>query len=137
MNNWCICLIFMLILTKCTVQDAKSPAKNLVRQRCAEGFNSGVKVLNIVKYLCVSILIDIHALSTQKFGKQSSYQRIKMQGLCLPSANTITHCYVQTLSGGETGTWTHVRISDLKSLITVVYNVTSCSLVALQDRIRR
>jgi hypothetical protein len=52
------------MLTKCTVQEAKSPVKNLVRQRCAEGFNFVVKGLSryLHGYLLAWFVKDITVL---------------------------------------------------------------------------
>jgi hypothetical protein len=38
-------LVFQAYIKEMHVSRSKNPSKNLVRQRCAEGFNSGVKGL--------------------------------------------------------------------------------------------
>jgi hypothetical protein len=36
-------LVFQAYINEMQVKEAKFPVKSLVRQRCADGFNSGVK----------------------------------------------------------------------------------------------
>jgi hypothetical protein len=62
------------MLTKCTVQESKSPVKNLVMQRCVEGFNSGFKGLT-PRFLKKENLMWYHfihgAVGTIKFDRHT------------------------------------------------------------------
>jgi hypothetical protein len=59
LNELVYLLVFTHILAKCKDQEAKSPVKNIVRQRCAEGFKFGVKGIKVGTIRSVALWTNI------------------------------------------------------------------------------
>jgi hypothetical protein len=73
---------------KCTVQKAKSPVKNLGRQGCMEGFNSGIKGLIMLSKLQVPNYTIIEGFSLLGCDAASLGDQFPI------SQSTVVHCSI-------------------------------------------